>query len=462
MTAAWPFRLTLLRSIQGRLLVASALILPVVMLLAGLALKNAYYSSQEVAVKERLQLQVYLLLGSIELGDQLVVLPQSLQEPRYAQIGSGLYGVIHNGSGRLLWRSESSRLLPENQVSANFQLPTVLTAGASSFDHLPDAGMFRYRFSVIWELNGKEMPLQFTVMEADQPVLKASSAYAGQLVFWLAAVLVVALLAQVLIMRWGIHPLKGLARDLKMIEQGDADRLSGRYPSEVQPVTDNLNRLIDSERQQRERYRNTLGDLAHSLKTPLAVMRGAGEEQLPLQEYGSVVDEQVERMDQIVQYQLARAVKSQGGGLAQAVSVKAVVDRMLGALDKVYRDKGVCSDAQISDVLGFAGDERDLMEVLGNLLENAYKYGDSQVRITGQLAQESLYLEIADDGPGVNPEARQVILERGARLDTSIQGQGIGLSVAVDIVSSYDGQLEVAESDLGGALFKVTLPGGSV
>ena len=114
------------------------------------------------------------------------------------------------------------------------------------------------------------------------------------------------------------------------------------------------------------------------------------------------------------------------------------------------------------DRLGDAGDERDLMEVLGNLLENAYKYGNTQVHISGKLTQESLYLEIADDGPGVNPEARKVILERGARLDTSIQGQGIGLSVAVDIVSSYDGRLEVAESALGGALFKVTLPGGSV
>ncbi|MDI3324612.1 ATP-binding protein [Pontibacterium granulatum] len=462
MIALRSLRSKLFRSIQGRLLVASALVLPLVMLLAGIALKNAYHSSQEVAVNERLQLQVYLLLGSIELGEQLAVLPQSLQEPRYAQIGSGLYGVIHNANGKLLWRSPSSRLLPEDQLRYAPPLPSVFTPGASQFLHHADAGLYRYSFSVVWEQNGREQAMTFSVMESDQAVKKALAAYSTQLAMWLMAVLVIALVAQVLIMRWGIQPLKGLARDLKQIEQGEAESLTGRYPTEVQPVTDNLNRLIESERQQRERYRNTLGDLAHSLKTPLAVMRGAREEQQTLEQYGNVVDEQVARMDQIVQYQLSRAVKSQGRVLAQAVVVKPLVERMLTALDKVYRDKGVCSEAIVSADLGFAGDERDLMEVLGNLLENAYKYGDSQVAINATLKGDSLQIHIADDGPGVSPEARQIILERGARLDTSIQGQGIGLSVAVDIISSYDGQLEVAESDLGGALFKVTLPGGSV
>lgn len=462
MTAFRSLRSKLFGSIQGRLLVASVLVLPLVMLLAGVALKNAYHSSQEAAVNERLQLQVYLLLGSIELGEQLVMVPESLQEPRYAQIGSGLYGVIHSANGKLLWRSASARLLPDNQLRYETPLPSVFTPGASTFLHQADAGLYRYSFSVIWEQNGREQAMTFTVMESDQAVKKALAAYSTQLMLWLIAVLLVALVAQVLIMRWGIQPLKGLARDLKQIEQGETDTLQGSYPAEVQLVTDNLNRLIESERQQRERYRNTLGDLAHSLKTPLAVMRGAREEQFALEQYGDVVDEQVARMDQIVQYQLSRAVKSQGRTLAQAVVVKPLVERMLTALDKVYRDKGISSEAMVGAELGFAGDERDLMEVLGNLLENAYKYGDSKVAITAALNGDSLHIRIADDGPGVSPAARQVILERGARLDTSIQGQGIGLSVAVDIVSSYDGQLEVAESELGGALFKVTLPGGSV
>lgn len=457
MIAHWPFR-----SIQGRLLVASTLILPLVMLLAGFALKNAYHASQQVAMQERLQLQVYLLLGSVELGDELVMLPQSLQEPRYAQIGSGLYGTIHNAGGKLLWRSPSSRLLPPDQVTMPTSLPVVFTPGAFVFEHMPDLGVYRNRFSVVWEQDGVENRLVITVMESDQAVQTAMTTYTRQLMFWLCVVLVLALVAQVLIMRWGVQPLKGLAQDLKKIEEGSENSLSGRYPSEVQPVTDNLNRLIDSERQQRERYRNTLGDLAHSLKTPLAVMRGAREEGLALAEYSLVVDEQVERMDQIVQYQLARAVKSQGTVLAQTVPVEKVVDRMLTALDKVYRDKGVQAEARLSADLGFAGDERDLMEVLGNMLENAYKYGHSLVQIKGVLRGDQLQIEIADDGPGVSPEARQVILERGARLDTSIQGQGIGLSVAVDIISSYDGRIEVTESDLGGALFKVTLPGGPV
>jgi two-component system sensor histidine kinase PhoQ len=453
MRGRWPFG-----SIQGRLLVASAIILPVVMLVAGLALKKAYHSSLETAVRERLQLQVYLLLGSIELGQKSAMLPQALQEPRYAQVGSGLYGMIHDARGNLLWRSPSTRLLSAGMLVTEPHPPGLFNAGVARFDHLAESGVYRYRFSVAWEQPGVERNLIFTVMEVDDAVRIAQREYARELMFWLSVVLGLALFAQVLIMRWGIQPLKRLAQDLRRMEQGESARLEGQYPAEVQPVTDNLNRLIDSERQQRERYRNTLGDLAHSLKTPLAVMRGAELEAMPLDAYRRVVDEQVARMDQIVQYQLARAVKSKGQVLAHAVPVAAVVKRMLGALDKVYRDKGVDAVADLPSALAFAGDERDLMELLGNLLENAYKYGCQQVYIRGCVREKTLLIEIGDDGPGVSPEARKTILERGARLDTSVQGQGIGLSVAVDIVSSYNGGLEVGTSELGGALFSVSLP----
>ncbi|MGB0466474.1 MAG: ATP-binding protein [Pontibacterium sp.] len=448
------------RSIQGRLLIASALILPLVMLVAGLALNKAYHSSLEAAVKERLQLQVYLLLGSIELDQQQFLLPQSLQEPRYAHIGSGLYGSIHDARGTLLWRSPSSRLLPDFQSAPAIQPPATFSAGQAHFAHLPDAGLYRYRFSVVWEQGGQEKQLLLTVMEVDDAVRVAASAYARQLMFWLSIVLLLALLAQVLIMRWGIKPLKGLARDLKRIEQGETGQLSGYYPTEVQPVTNNLNRLLESERQQRERYRNTLGDLAHSLKTPLAVMRGAESEALSLPDYQALVNGQVVRMDQIVQYQLTRAVKSQARPLAAVVVVEPLVRRILVALDKVYCEKAIRTYTTLPDNLVFAGDERDLMELLGNLLENAYKYGRQQVWIKGGLSEGMMQLTIADDGPGVSPDARQVILQRGARLDTSVQGQGIGLSVTADIVSSYGGQLEVAESEVGGALFHLLLPGG--
>ncbi|WP_415883177.1 ATP-binding protein [Neptuniibacter sp. QD34_54] len=446
-----------LQSLQGRLLIASAVILPIVLLIAGLALSKAYHSSLENSVRDRLQLQVYLLLGAVELKEDHILFPERLQEPRYEQINSGLYAAIHDQEGNILWRSLSSVLLDDPQLSEVINL-SGLTTGEPRFEHLEEAQLYRFQLRIIWETAGKEKSYLFTVMESDDLVIRDIQAYNQQLTAWLGIIFLVALLAQTFILSWGLTPLRRLAKDLKAIEAGKAETLEGLYPDEVEPVTTNLNGLIESERKQRERYRNTLGDLAHSLKTPLAVMRGAELEEHELPTYQSLVSEQVERMNQIVQYQLSRAVKSQNKPLGKAVAVEPIIERMLSALGKVYRNKNIVSETALADALTFYGDERDLMEVLGMIMENAFKYGHSQVAISASQSDRELKITICDDGPGVTPEMRQVILQRGARLDTSIQGQGIGLSVATDIISSYQGQIEVKDSPLGGACFVIHFP----
>ncbi|MEM5536882.1 ATP-binding protein [Neptuniibacter pectenicola] len=446
-----------LHSLQGRLLIASVLILPIVLLIAGLALSNAYNYSVENAVKDRLQLQVYLLLGAVELKEDHIIFPERLQEPRYEQVNSGLYAAIHDKNGKLLWRSLSSILLDDPKLSEVISLGGI-TTGEPLFEHKPDAGIFSFQLRIIWENKGEEHSFLFTVMESDELVTRDITAYEQQLSIWLGIIFLVALLAQTFILSWGLTPLRRLARDLKAIESGEADKLGGHYPDEVQPVTENLNELIESERKQRERYRNTLGDLAHSLKTPLAVMRGAELEEHELHTYQTLVAEQVERMDQIVQYQLTRAVKSHHKPLGKSVNVTPIINRMLSALGKVYRNKAVLTDVDLADDLLFHGDERDLMEVLGNIMENAFKYGNSRVKVSGTHINGELKLSICDDGPGVTPDMRQVILQRGERLDTSIQGQGIGLSVATDIISCYQGAIEVKDSPLDGTCFVIRFP----
>ncbi len=445
-----------LHSLQGRLLIASVVILPLVLLLAGLALSRAYEYSQENELQQRLQLQVYLLLGSIDLKEEHIQFPERLTEPRYDRPHSGLYAAIHDQSGQLLWRSLSSITLVNKEIERSGNI--TLDAGEPQFQHLSNESLFRYQLRIIWEFPEEDKSLIFTVMESDIGFVSNLKEYNQHLLIWMSIIFLVALLAQTLILRWGLFPLRKLAKDLKAIESGSSELLSGHYPDEVEPVTQNLNGLIESERQQRERYRNTLGDLAHSLKTPLAVMRGAGEEKQSIEGYKKLVDEQVLRMDQIVQYQLSRAVKSQNAPLGKAVSINPIVERMLSALGKVYRDKAVTTEVDIPTNLKFPGDERDLMELLGNLLENAFKYGHSKVGIRGDINNQLLQLHICDDGPGVPVELRQVILKRGERLDTSVQGQGIGLSVVTDIISSYQGELEIADSPYGGSCFIIRMP----
>ncbi|MEH6579543.1 MAG: ATP-binding protein [Amphritea sp.] len=444
------------RALRARLLLASLLLLPVFFGLTGFALQQAFHHSLEAAEEERLKLQVYLILGAAELDGNQIRIPDSLQEPRFGQLESGLYGVLHGTEQRLIWRSESSKLIPDTLLET-LSL-TRLDTGESSFYEIPEQSMFAYQFALLWEINGTEQHYLFTVLESNSSLKAEQKAFNTRLWGWLGAAIFFFLVIETMVMSWGLKPLTRLAGDLKLIEQGHSDRLTGEYPTEVQAVTDNLNLLIENERQQRERYRNTLGDLAHSLKTPLAVVRGAKDEKLSYPDYQALVTEQAARMDQIVQYQLARAVKSQGRTLAKRITVAPIIERIVTALQKVYRDKGIDVDLKLGDDYRLAADERDLMELLGNILENAFKYGHSQIDVSLSNSGGMLQIDIGDDGGGITQAQRQMILKRGQRADTSAPGQGIGLSVAVDILSSYDGELAVEESSQGGALFRIRLP----
>ncbi|MDY6890503.1 MAG: ATP-binding protein [Pseudomonadota bacterium] len=447
-------------SLRARLLRASALILPLVIVVAGVALLKAFHGSLESAEASQARLHVYLLLGAIEVDGGQLKLPNALLEPGFERDGSGVYGFIHAADGRLLWRSRSSLGLTPETVQ---QLPNgLLQPGQAQFRHLPRQGLYLFQYPVVWEAEGGDIRFLVSVLRSDGHVVSEMKAFSLQLLGWLSGVGLVALLAQYFIMRWGLRPLDLLAADLQRIEAGMADHLDGRYPEEVQGVTQSLNRLIEFERRQRERYRNTLADLAHSLKTPLAVIRGAADDCTDLHSYRRLVEEQTQRMQQIVQYQLSRAVKSGGRGLAPAVAVAPLVERLVRVMEKVYAAKPTEVSLALQPEAGFAGDERDLMELLGNLLDNAFKYGNGKVAVSAQLEGERLVITLSDNGAGVAPAQRQVILHRGARLDSQTPGQGIGLAVALDIVSSYDGALEVSGSALGGACFRVELPAGPI
>lgn len=446
------------RSLQSRLFFASLVILPIILVIAVVILQRAHYDSLVSSERSQAQLQVYLLLGLAELDDTGLMLPTLLPEPALTQPGSGSYAFITNDQQELLWRSDSSALLPSDVIELTRQ--SAPEPGHVIFRYLQAEGLYLLQYPVIWLAASEERLFNISVLRTDEHLREQMRAFSTRLWGSLLGVLVLALGMQYIILRWGLRPLTRLASDLRLIEKGEAERLTGHYPQEVQPVTDNLNQLILTERQQRERYRNTLADLAHSLKTPLAVIHGASSESLSPESYQRLVEEQTQRMNQIVQYQLSRAVKSKGGlAAAKPVKVKPVVQRLSGVLSKVYSDKSLILENEVADDALFYGDERDLMELVGNLMENACKYGNRQVRVSSCTTRNGLLLFVEDDGQGVMPHQAKVILERGQRMDTSTSGQGIGLAVVVDILSSYGGALEVDSSPaLQGARFRAMLP----
>jgi two-component system sensor histidine kinase PhoQ len=435
-------------SLAGRLLLASALLLPLFLGVTGFYLGHSHRRGIEAAEAERLQLWVLTLLAEAEYDTELV-LPAQLLEARFNQQGSGIYALVTAADGKLLWSSPSAATLPPAELAPD--LPR-LAPGERRFQRR--RGLFSLSHQVVWQTGeGGEAPLLFTVLETAEPLDAEVRSYRRSLLLWLGGSAVVLVACQAAILAWGLRPLRELARDIDRIESGVSERLGGPYPREVQALTDNLNTLLSSESRRRERMRHILSDLAHSLKTPLAVLRSADTGSA---DHAELVREQVERMDQIVSWQLQRSVEG-GHKLLQTVPVLDVARRLRGSLLKVYAAKSPGIALEIGAECRFRGDERDLMELLGNLIDNACKYCRGEVRVSAARGQQ-LVIAVEDDGAGIPRILREVILERGVRADVRHEGQGIGLAVAADIVASYQGELRVCTSELGGARVALRFP----
>jgi two-component system sensor histidine kinase PhoQ len=333
---------------------------------------------------------------------------------------------------------------------------------------VPGLELYAISFGVAWEdYAGNEALYTFAVAE-DTAVFDAGiESFRTTLWGWLGGMAAVLLLAQGFILRWGLRPLRAVAADLRRIEQGEAEHLEGRYPKELSGLTSGLNSLIEHSKAVQTRYRNSLDDLAHSLKTPLAILQSLGEGKAGAAGAGrALLGEQVERMDEIISHQLQRAAVSGRTTLTRSVPVARVVERLVHSLDKVYADKGVAHELDLDPGARFHGDEADLIEILGNLLENAYKYCRGRIRVRVRPSSHGASgdgpeIDIEDDGNGIAPDTVNTVLQRGKRLDQSVPGHGIGLSMASEIIAVYGGRLEFAASGLGGALLRVRFGGRS-
>jgi two-component system, OmpR family, sensor histidine kinase PhoQ len=265
------------------------------------------------------------------------------------------------------------------------------------------------------------------------------------------------LAALAVLFRWALKPVRQVEHEIEEIEAGRSTELMGIYPRELAGITANMNALLRSDRERLARYRNTLGNLAHSLKTPLAVARSLATT--------TQLQEQITRMDEIVGYQLKRAAMSGGTGLGSApIEVSGVIEALHATLQKVYADKRVDMQLRIDPASRYSGDQGDLLEIAGNLLDNAYKWCRTQVRVTAVplvtpgIRREGLLLSVEDDGPGIAIDQREHVLKRGARLDERVSGQGIGLSVVQEVAQLSGGSVEIDTSSLGGAKITVRLP----
>ena len=434
-------------SLNLRLLIATTITLAVFLGSAGLILDRAFQSSTRTALEYRLQGQVYSLLGAADLdAEDRLYLPEALPEARYAQPGSGLYALVSDSDGRELWRSLSALDLPLGSFA-------VLAVGVSAFGEtaINNYGkMFVYRFTVAWEReSGGANTYMFTVLESQVSYLAEVAAFRHTLWLGLGLASGLLLLVQGSILAWSLAPLRRVVEEIKAVETGRQQTLANDYPREISALTRNLNTLLVNERRQLERYQHTMADLAHSLKTPLAVLWGWFEGAHSAGD-AEEMRGQLERMRAIIDYQLGRHSASRQT-FAQPVAIAPAIEKILGSLHKVYRDKTIIDHISLDPDLVFYGSEGDLLEILGNLLDNACKYCHREIWLTARkipgVARDGLEIAIEDDGPGIADSVRRRVLERGIRLDTRQEGQGIGLAVVHEIIAAYGGRLEIDEDE---------------
>jgi two-component system sensor histidine kinase PhoQ len=436
-------------SLRARLLLWSSVITIVLVSIAAIVLERAYAHGLQAEYRQRQQLNIQFLLSAATESNNRLQMPRLIKEPRFNQLQSGLYAVLQDETGAELWRSASANGL---DVTALLLREPVQRVGERSYDELDWAGLpvALYRFDIGWEMgDGGLRKFRWQLLEDLTPYHEQLQKYRTQLWGGLGVLAAVLTATLIVVMQWGLAPVRKLAKEIVALQEGQQERLQQEYPLELKPLADNLNQLVEHEQAQRTRYRNTLADLAHSLKTPLAVLRGVD---LSQPASAATVTEQVTRMEQIVAHQLSRSVVVGRRLMAQPVELHGVVRRLSDALQKVYFDRRVEIRIDIAEAVFFYGDESDLMEVLGNVMDNACKYGNGLVLVSAQSQpSRRCCIHIEDDGSGIDGADVKAVLQRGVRADTREAGQGIGLAVVAEIVDLYDGTITISRSSLGGA-----------
>ncbi len=446
-------------SIRSRLIWGSALVLLAFLAGAGWAVQQAHADSVRAARFARLQATIYLLMAGAELNAQgALLMPVALVEPRLSVPASGLYANIANGERGEDWQSASTLGLnlpfQRQLATGQWRFETLVAPLVAGGDKSTAAGAFlSAAYAVKWSDKARTTSLVFSVLEDKGVFDRELAVFEGTLWRSLGGTGLLLLLTQTLLLRWGLAPLARMTREIHQIEQGEQTKVEGRYPRELAGLTHNLNILIEQERSRQTRYKHALDDLAHSLKTPLAVLRSALAE--PSQQ-PTLVAEQVSRMDDIVRHQLGRAGASGAALFAPQLALAPVLKRIGDSLAKVYADKQLVFALDCPPELSWRIDEGDAFEMLGNVLDNAAKWARRTVTARLWLEAGCLHIRVVDDGPGFGDP--QAVLERRVRLDEQVPGHGIGLAVVSDLVASHQGELTLSRAPDGGARLDIVLP----
>lgn len=442
-------RQALFHSLKARITVSALLMVIVLLPIVGFTISNAYQKHMEAGLKNELTAYSYSLLAVAEFEDGLLIMPEAMADDRFNINQSGLYAFItaSHSPKNTLWQSDSLLAL---KAPSTIVTPTM---GNNRFYRveIEQQSHFIYSFSVSFDGDNQAQQVTLHIVKAQAEFQLLMGEFRQQLTLGLLVLSAILIALQFIWLRWSLMPLSKLKQEIVDIEQGKHQQLSTQYPTELSQVAEQLNTLLTTEQQQRTRYRNALSDLAHSLKTPLAVLQG--------QISANNVEHSQEHIDvmrMMIEHQLKRAQSAGQSSWYLGVEISPVLEKLINSLSKIYHDKAIDFIVEVAPEIIFKGDEADLLEILGNLLDNACKAAKGQVAVKIIAINNQVSMIIEDDGQGIAEDKISQILERGKRADTYKQGHGIGLAIVRDLVESYQASLMISASEnFGGAKFSL-------
>jgi len=438
----------------------------VILIITGVALSTLYRHAVERAFDRRLDVYLRTLVADVaspeEAGDKF---PQSIGEPLFELPLSGWYWQVTRldaktpevHSSRSLWDSNLPRL-PPDKSSADSEYRQGYAPGPEDQDlrlverNIDLGADGRYLIAVAGD-----------AAEIDDE----THSFDRAIVITFTALTMALLLTTALQVRFGLAPLARISESLAAIRSGRAERLQGEFPVEIAPLARETNALIDANREIVERARTHVGNLAHALKTPISVIvneasaRSGDPFALKVLEQTDIMRDQVAR-----QLERARLV-ARSGVVGTLVDVPPVVTALARTMEKLHRDREIAIDVDVPGLARFRGEQQDLEEMVGNLVDNGCKWAKSRVAIevlTDQAAADDdkgrVRIIVDDDGPGLSPAQREQVALRGQRLDETKPGSGLGLSIVVELAGLYGGVLTLGTAPIGGLRAELALPGG--
>ncbi|MEM9029970.1 MAG: sensor histidine kinase [Pseudomonadota bacterium] len=454
-------------SLAFRLFVTAVVWTAIVLPLAGFTINSLYERETQQAFDDRLKTFLYVILTeSTARGGSVPDQPTNIGEALFELSESGWYWQIRPADGR------GGDMLVSGSL-ANGRIPSPAETEAT-----PDAEGIRWRN----ETGPNEQPIRVAEMlyrlgpKQDGPTYsfivagpldwldERASGFRTHLTTALAIAGLVLLAMTYFQVRFGLLPLQQIEQGLQAIRSGKTERLEGEFPTEIRPLQHELNALMQSNQEIIERARTQVGNLAHALKTPLAVITNEAND-ADGTFARKVVDQSRIMRDQVALYLDRARIAARAGSIGRVTDIEPVVDALHRALERIYRDRGVEVSVTVAPDCRFQGEKHDLEEMLGNLMDNACKWARKNVYLNAEYVGPGTHgepphvvISIEDDGPGLSAEQRSKLGRRGVRLDETKPGSGLGLSIVSELAASYRGQFRLEASDRGGLKAILTLP----